>query len=448
MPKISITAATVNKLPLAQAGQQLYVDKDLKGFGVRVGTTTKAYYAEKRVDGRTVRHTLGMHGQITADQARKDAMVALGAMTKGADLNLVERSKKAARAAAEEAKAGASKHTLEKLCDWYVKHQTTKGKQSARDAENLFKNYVNTSEFGALPARDLTAKQATSLLRELTEQGKVRTAAKLRAYLRAAYALALGAETNAEAPAALVLFGVESNPIASTGALSSGNKTRDVVLTEAELGETLRLMAERRTAGHDDALAALELSLVLGGQRLAQVLRIEASNVDLDAGTITLLDSKGRRKVARRHVLPLTETAAELVKGILAVRRGAWLFGDADARTVPDTVARKGSELLRQAQENVAKVVKGPERPAIQARDLRRTAETMMAAMGISKDLRAQLQSHGLGGVQDRHYDKHDYLQEKLTALEAWDAHLRALAERKPAASNVTKLNRTVRKTA
>lgn len=448
MPTISITAATVNKLALSQSGQVLYRDATLQGFGLRVGSKAKAYFAEKRVVGRTVRVTLGLHGQITADQARKDAQKALGKMTDGADLNAEKKAKAIGREAAKKAKTSASQHTLKKLCEAYVEYQKGKKKDSWRDAANLFKNYVDESDYAALPARDLTVAQAVDLQRALTTQKKVRSAAKLRAYMRAAYSLAIHAHSDAEVPMELKLFGIEMNPIASTAALSSGNKTRDVVLTEAELGETLRLMAERRTAGHDDALAAIEFSLVLGGQRLAQVLRITQSDVDLDAGTITLLDTKGRRKVARRHILPLTETAAELVKGIMKVRRAEWLFGDKDAQTVPDTVARKGSELLRQAQANVEKVVKGPARPAIQARDLRRTAETMMAAMGISKDLRAQLQSHGLGGVQDRHYDRHDYLQEKLRALEAWDAHLRALAERKPAASNVTKLNRAVRKTA
>ena len=33
-------------------------------------------------------------------------------------------------------------------------------------------------------------------------------------------------------------------------------------------------------------------------------------------------------------------------------------------------------------------------------------------------EVRAHLQSHGLGGVQARHYDRHDYLEEKRGALE------------------------------
>lgn len=50
--------------------------------------------------------------------------------------------------------------------------------------------------------------------------------------------------------------------------------------------------------------------------------------------------------------------------------------------------------------------------------DLRRTVETRLAAAGVSRETRAQLQSHGLSGVQVRHYDRHDYLQEKRQALE------------------------------
>jgi hypothetical protein len=56
-------------------------------------------------------------------------------------------------------------------------------------------------------------------------------------------------------------------------------------------------------------------------------------------------------------------------------------------------------------------------------RDVRRTAESMLAAQGVSRDLRAQLLSHGLSGVQQR-YDRYDYIREKCEALLAWEAHL------------------------
>lgn len=60
----------------------------------------------------------------------------------------------------------------------------------------------------------------------------------------------------------------------------------------------------------------------------------------------------------------------------------------------------------------LSQIVSGP--------NLRRTAETHMAALGISSDVRAQIQSHGLGGIQARHYDRHDYMPEKRAALALW----------------------------
>ena len=56
--------------------------------------------------------------------------------------------------------------------------------------------------------------------------------------------------------------------------------------------------------------------------------------------------------------------------------------------------------------------------------DIRRTCETMLAGLGVSKEIRAQLLSHGIGGVQDAHYDRHGYIEEKRGALKLWETKL------------------------
>ncbi|MDD2179673.1 hypothetical protein OIN59_19715 [Acidovorax sp. D2M1] len=38
--------------------------------------------------------------------------------------------------------------------------------------------------------------------------------------------------------------------------------------------------------------------------------------------------------------------------------------------------------------------------------------------MNMNSDIRGRLQSHGIAGVQARHYDEHDYFDEKLESLE------------------------------
>jgi hypothetical protein len=75
-----------------------------------------------------------------------------------------------------------------------------------------------------------------------------------------------------------------------------------------------------------------------------------------------------------------------------------------------------------------AAMVKAEEaREPFQLRDLRRTAETMLAKLGTGPNIRGEVQSHGLGGVQKRHYDQHDYLEEKRAALQLWASHLAVL---------------------
>ncbi len=422
----------------------LYRDTKLVGFGLRVGTKSVAYFVEKRVLGRTVRHTIGLRGQITADQARKLASMKLGEMTGGVDPNLTKKEAVATRQTEAAHKAQAAQYTVMALCDWYIKHQIALGKQSASDAASIFAKHIGSTSFAGMPAREFTAIHATSLIRTVIEQGHPRTAAKLRAYLRAAYALAQGAEINPQAPASLVLFGIETNPVASTSAIKNSMTERKTTLNEEELSEVMRLLAARREATYDDALSAFELSIHLGGQRLAQVLRLQFDDVDLAARTVVLFDPKGRRATPRRHTLPLTDSAFNLIQHILSHRRADWLFGDKTARTTPDTLARKGAALLTIAQENILKRNdgKGLDRPKIEARDLRRTAETMLASMGIGKDIRAQLLSHGLGGVQDRHYDQHDYLIVKQNALVAWERRLLELIDGKIESSNVKRMKR------
>ena len=69
------------------------------------------------------------------------------------------------------------------------------------------------------------------------------------------------------------------------------------------------------------------------------------------------------------------------------------------------------------------------ERGAFSRRDLRRTAETHMTALGVSSDVRAQIQSHGSGGIQAHHHDRHDYIPEKRAALMLWVQRLKGSPE-------------------
>ena len=48
---------------------------------------------------------------------------------------------------------------------------------------------------------------------------------------------------------------------------------------------------------------------------------------------------------------------------------------------------------------------------------MRSGVETLLASLGVSKEIRGRLQSHGISGVQDRHYNAYEYMKEKEDAL-------------------------------
>jgi hypothetical protein len=140
-------------------------------------------------------------------------------------------------------------------------------------------------------------------------------------------------------------------------------------------------------------------------------------------------------------MLPLTETTFDIVKrrldAVQLAREQAKLKRDADnllaagSMWLFSTDDRTGvrEETISELVKNIsADMVKAEEaREPFQLRDLRRTAETMLAKLGTGPNIRGEVQSHGLGGVQKRHYDQHDYLEEKRAVLQLWASHLAAL---------------------
>ena len=173
--------------------------------------------------------------------------------------------------------------------------------------------------------------------------------------------------------------------------------------------------------GDNLADQALLLTLLAGGQRVAQLLRPKVSDYDTGTATLRLWDAKGRTTSPREHLLPLAPRAAALVAHLIAraeAKGSPLLFSTYGQTQLADTTPGK------RAAEIGAAVTGEP----FDLRDIRRTCETMLASMGISRDTRAQLLSHGLSGVQVSHYDRDAYTDEKRAALMAWESRLHEIA--------------------
>lgn len=370
----------------------------------------------------------GGEGFLTLIAARARAKELQAIVSAGQDPAAQRELTREAARAEEAAALVAMKHgqekTLQALMDSYVQSLRDREKDgSAYDVANVFLNHCSTPfpEVVGLPASEVTAQHISLMLARLVGPGAAtkrgRTALKLRSFLNAAFKLGMGAGTDPMAPAGAADFKIAVNPVAQvspTRMAATFNKAGDRALSEHEL---------RLYVMHVAALSspltrmALELQLASGGQRFQQLLRIEGTDVQGDV--LRMLDPKGRREQPRVHLLPIVEEMAEILAALKELNSTGPLFASRDSVVQPETLSIAVNEI------SAAMTDADPAIPYFRGGDIRRTVETLMAErLGISKDVRAQLLSHGLGGVQDVHYDKGKHLDAKRAALRAWNNFL------------------------
>lgn len=103
MPKIKLTNSSINKLKTEKTGNTIYWDTELRGFCLWVGARAMTFYAQRDMNGKTVKVKLGRYGEITAEQARRDAMGILHKMQLGTNPNEEARRLQAQGITLEEA---------------------------------------------------------------------------------------------------------------------------------------------------------------------------------------------------------------------------------------------------------------------------------------------------------------------------------------------------------
>ena len=135
---------------------------------------------------------------------------------------------------------------------------------------------------------------------------------------------------------------------------------------------------------------------------------------------LLLWDPKCKREGPRRHPLPVLGETAQLLN-VMAERAKQsgteFLFTRAGAKPPGAADASQYINKLSKQMFAAGKVAE-----LFKAGAIRSTIETILGErLKISKDARAQLLSHGLSGVQDRHYDAGEHMDTKAEALAKWE---------------------------
>jgi integrase len=334
----------------------------------------------------------------------------------GGHIALKAAEKKARDAALAEAE-DARRHTLGGLLTDYCDHLEQLGRPAHRDARSVFKKHILEPwpKVAGLPARDVTTEQVADMMRRALELGRGRTANKLRSYVRAAYQTAWESKVKSRIPVRFKAYRVTGNPAADTRPDETANKPDKRPLSAEELRTYWQIIGE--IPGLKGAV--LRLHLLTGGQRIEQLVNLKTANTSRDS--ITLHDAKGRPgKPPRPHTVPLIPAAAAALRECEPGGHFALSTDGGDTHLAATTLSAWAVEAV------------SDQIPEFRAKRVRSGVETLLASARISSEIRGRLQSHGISGVQARHYDGHDYMAEKRQALTALHRLLTA-----PRAGNV-----------
>ena len=273
----------------------IFWDRDLAGFGVRVYPSgKKVFVVQTRAFGRSKRVTLGSHGKLTAEQARKNAAAVIARIKKGQPPVPPEP---------------APVPTVADLAERYQREYVEMHCKPATVSH--YRLMLRKHIVPALGERLVAEVEHKDILSFHTGLYHMPTVANRAVdILVKMYNLA---DAWGWRPAG-------SNPCRGVPRFKVAKHERFLTREELyRLGQVLRAApAERLASTH--AAAAIRL-LVLTGCRRNEILGLRWDDLNFDTGEMRLPDSKtGARMV------PLTSAAADVLNGLARTPDNPWVF--------------------------------------------------------------------------------------------------------------------------
>ncbi|MDE0280434.1 MAG: site-specific integrase [Gammaproteobacteria bacterium] len=283
----TLTKRTVDRLSVRDR-DMVFWDRDIPGFGVRVYPSgAKVYVVQTRAAGKSRRVTIGRHGEVSPDQARRDAVEAISALKSGRPVSREEE--------VEPTVADLAERYLREYVAVFTKKTT--GDQYRRI---LGKNILPV--LGSLKVPAVEKDHILSFQYGLRDTPT--TADRALDILKKMFGLAELWE----------MIPSGGNPCRSVRRYRRDAKPERFLTSEelASLGRTLDIAPAEGIAPFH-AAAAIRL-LVLTGCRRNEILELRWEDVDFDAGEFRLRDSK-----AGPRMVPMPPAAAEV---FLELKRG------------------------------------------------------------------------------------------------------------------------------
>jgi integrase len=349
-------------------------DTSCVGFGARKQRNGVFYYLRYRHNGSQIMKSIGRHGSPwTPDTARNRARELLGTVASGSD--------PFAQSLAGEAFGAETLRYLDR------KRASLKS-GSFSEVSRYLRQY--SAPLHRLKLEQIDRRTIAVLLGQIEQTKGPVARNRLRSALSAFFAWCLTEGL------------LEANPVQGTAKAEEGG-SRERVLTQDELRKLWRSLG-------DDRFGDIIRLLVLTGQRRNEIGHLQWSEVDLARKLIIL--PANRTKNGRKHELPLSQQALAIIERQPRRNSSEFLFSDVEGFKNWDYGKQRLDQRTGIAQYTL--------------HDLRRTAATQMAELGVQPHIIEAVLNHvsghkgGVAGI----YNRAKYADEMRTALQRWADHL------------------------
>lgn len=399
MATIKISKRAVDALHYQGNGHNpsRFNDSALRGFNVRVYPSGRKLYGVRyRVDGRRREASIGYHGEITAEQARKAATKLIGQAAQGCD-PLVER---------EEQRA-----TVATLAAAYMDRHAKPHKKSWKKDEARIERYVLPS-IGSLPVRSVRRPDVERMHHNIgVKRGKRTEANRVLALVSIMFSKAIDWG---------LLPPGSPNPCARISKF--GEEARQRYLSPEEMGRLMVAIAEE----DDPFIRGYFHLLVLLGVRKMELLHAKWMDVDMDRGVLRLPETKS----GKPQSVPLPEAAVNILLELPRTLGNDYVFSSPVKFGAPREGMQKPWRRIRQ-KAGLSDV---------RLHDIRRTLGAWAVADGDSLRVVQGVLRHSSPTVTAAHYAPFD---QNTTLRAAMERHSSRVARATADASELALPNRT-----
>lgn len=349
----------------------------------------KSWAVRYRFAGQPRKHTLGPYPAIDLKSARKLGARALRAAAEGRDPG---REKAQARSGRVDSVENVVAQFIERHC------KRSNRPRTAQETERLLKLHVLPRWRGRL-VHDITRRNVLDLLDRVVDDGAPIAANRTLSAVRKLFNWCVQRDIIVSSPCA----GVKP---------PTPERSRDRVLSDAEL----RLVWHAADAIGWPFGPLIKL-LILTGQRRDEIARMEWAECNLDERLLTL--PPARVKNNEPHEVPLSKATIGVLEELPRIQGS------------PFVLTTNGSSPASSYSKNKRRLdaLLPPDMPPWRLHDLRRTAASGMARLGINLPVIEKVLNHssgsfaGIVGV----YQRHGFADEKREALEVWGDHVAQL---------------------